>query len=81
MRYFIELQYDGSPYFGWQRQKEQPSVQQTIEQALTTLLRSDVEITGAGRTDTGVHARYYVAHFDVEQPIDDAEQLCSKTNS
>lgn len=80
MRYFIELQYDGSPYFGWQRQKEQRSVQQTIEQALTTLLRSDVEITGAGRTDTGVHARYYVAHFDVEQAIDDAEQLCYKLN-
>lgn len=65
MRYFLELSYNGANYRGWQRQKEEPSVQQTIEGALSTLLGEKIEVTGAGRTDTGVHAAYYVAHFDV----------------
>lgn len=80
MRYFMELQYEGGAYFGWQRQKGQISVQQTIEQALTTLLRTEIEITGAGRTDTGVSACYYVAHFDVEEPMEDPEQVVYKLN-
>ena len=80
MRYFIELQYDGGAYFGWQRQNGQPSVQQTIEQALSTLLRTTIEITGAGRTDTGVSACYYVAHFEVESPIEDPDQVVYKLN-
>ena len=80
MRYFIELQYDGGAYFGWQRQNGQPSVQQTIEQALSTLLRTTIEITGAGRTDTGVSAHYYVAHFEVESPIEDPDQVVYKLN-
>ena len=80
MRYFMELQYEGGAYFGWQRQKGQVSVQQTIEQALTTLLRREIEITGAGRTDTGVSACYYVAHFDVEEPLEDPEQVVYKLN-
>ena len=80
MRYFIELQYDGGAYFGWQRQNGQPSVQQTIEQALTTLLRVPIEITGAGRTDTGVSATYYVAHFEVESQIEDPDQVVYKLN-
>lgn len=80
MRYFMELQYEGGAYFGWQRQKGQVSVQQTIEQALTTLLRTEIEITGAGRTDTGVSACYYVAHFDVEEPLEDPEQVVYKLN-
>ena len=79
MRYFIELKYDGAAYCGWQRQPDQPSVQQTIEQALTKLLRASVEIVGAGRTDTGVNASYYVAHFDCEQPFD-CEQVLYKLN-
>ena len=80
MRYFMELQYEGGAYFGWQRQKGQVSIQQTLEQALTTLLREEIELTGAGRTDTGVSATYYVAHFEVESPIEDLEQVVYKLN-
>ena len=80
MRYFIELRYLGAAYCGWQRQPDQPSVQQTLEGALTTLLRQPVEVTGAGRTDTGVNASYYVAHFDVSEPIADPVQIVYKVN-
>ena len=69
MRYFLELRYNGAAYCGWQRQPDMPTVQQTLERALTTLLREPVEVTGAGRTDTGVNASYYVAHFDLGRPI------------
>ncbi len=69
MRYFAELSYKGTAYCGWQRQPNSPSVQQTIEEALSTILRESVEIVGAGRTDTGVHAAFYVAHFDTSRPI------------
>lgn len=69
MRYFAELSYKGTAYCGWQRQPSAPSVQQTIEEALSTILRESVEIVGAGRTDTGVHAAFYVAHFDTSHPI------------
>lgn len=64
MRYFLVLDYNGANYCGWQRQPGQDTVQERIEKALSTLLRHETEITGAGRTDTGVHARNYVAHFD-----------------
>ncbi len=64
MRYFVELSYNGANYCGWQRQPNAPSVQQTVEEALSRLLGGPIEVTGAGRTDTGVHAAYYVAHFD-----------------
>lgn len=66
MRYFLTLAYRGTRYAGWQRQPNAPSVQETLEQALSTILRHPVEVTGCGRTDTGVHARYYVAHFDTD---------------
>ncbi|MDE6070668.1 MAG: tRNA pseudouridine(38-40) synthase TruA [Alistipes sp.] len=78
MRYFLELRYHGSAYCGWQRQPDQPSVQQTLEQALSTLLREPIELTGAGRTDTGVNASYYVAHFDTTRPVADPPQLLRK---
>ena len=71
MRYFMEMRYHGAAYCGWQRQPDQPSVQQTLEQALATLLREPVCVTGAGRTDTGVNASYYVAHFDSPSPLAD----------
>ncbi|MBQ8580475.1 MAG: tRNA pseudouridine(38-40) synthase TruA [Alistipes sp.] len=80
MRYFMELQYEGGAYFGWQRQKEQSSVQQTLERTLSMLLREEVEVTGAGRTDTGVSACYYVAHFDVEARLEDTKQVVYKLN-
>ena len=79
MRYFLELRYDGGAYCGWQRQPDMPTVQQTIEQALTRLLREPVEIVGAGRTDTGVNASYYVAHFDTQAEVD-VEQVRYKLN-
>lgn len=63
-RYFIRLSYDGTNYHGWQIQPGDITVQQTIEEALKTILREDVLLTGAGRTDTGVHAKEYYAHFD-----------------
>lgn len=64
-RYFMHLAYDGSEYFGWQIQPNERSVQQTIEHALSTLLGQEISICGAGRTDTGVHASYFIAHFDL----------------
>lgn len=79
-RYFIELSYDGAAYCGWQRQPDAPSVQQTVEQALSTLLRVDIEVVGAGRTDTGVNASYYVAHFDCEKEVVDCAKLAYKLN-
>jgi pseudouridylate synthase I len=66
-RYFIYIAYNGGNYCGWQIQPNGNSVQQEIETALMTLLRRPVSITGAGRTDAGVHARQMVAHFDWEQ--------------
>ena len=80
MRYFLELGYLGSPFYGWQRQPDRPTVQQSVEQALATLLQEPVEVVGAGRTDTGVHAAYYVAHVDFARPVEDAEQLLYKLN-
>ena len=79
MRYFILLSYDGAAYCGWQRQPDAPSVQQTVEQTLSTLLREQVEVVGAGRTDTGVNASRYVAHFDSEN-VKDCAQLVYKLN-
>ena len=80
MRYFAELKYDGTAYCGWQRQPDALTVQGTLEKALSTLLRTPVETVGAGRTDTGVHAAYYVAHFDSPGPIDDHERFLYKLN-
>ncbi len=80
MRYFLELRYRGAAYCGWQRQPDQPSVQQTLERGLSTLLREPVAVTGAGRTDTGVNASYYVAHFDLATPVVDAQQTVYKLN-
>ena len=64
MRYFIYLSYNGSAFNGWQIQDNARSVQQEIQQALSTLLKETITVTGAGRTDTGVNAINYVAHFD-----------------
>ena len=80
MRYFITLSYDGAAYCGWQRQPDASTVQQSLEKALSTLLRQDVEVVGAGRTDTGVNASYYVAHFDCESGVKDCAQLVYKLN-
>lgn len=81
-RYFIWLSYKGTAYCGWQIQPGSPSVQQTLNNALTVLLREDVETTGAGRTDTGVHASTFVAHFDTAQTAEELnlKQLTYKLN-
>jgi len=63
-RYFIELGFNGSRFHGWQIQKNAPSVQEELNHALSILLKETIDTTGAGRTDTGVHATYFVAHFD-----------------
>ena len=64
MRYKIELSYNGKNFYGWQRQQNSTTVQQTIEDAFELIFKEKIEIVGCGRTDTGVHAKYYVAHFD-----------------
>ena len=89
MRYFIQLSYDGTGYHGWQVQPNGVSVQEVLQKALSTLLRQPTEVTGAGRTDAGVHASMMVAHFDwpaahegeggEEMPLD-CTQLTYKLN-
>ncbi len=80
MRYFIELAYNGKAYFGWQFQPDAVSVQETLEKALYVLLQAPTPVTGAGRTDTGVHATRYYAHFNAEE-IGDQGSLVYKLNS
>jgi tRNA pseudouridine38-40 synthase len=63
-RYFIELAYDGTNYHGWQIQKNALSVQQILDEKLSVIFREPIETTGCGRTDTGVHAKEFFAHFD-----------------
>lgn len=69
MRYFIEFAYKGTAYHGWQKQPDAVSVQGTLEQKLSMVLRQPIALTGAGRTDTGVHARQQFAHFDYDGAI------------
>ena len=64
MRFALGIEYDGAEFFGWQRQSHAPSVQQVVEKAVSTVANHPVTIICAGRTDTGVHARGQVAHFD-----------------
>ena len=69
-RYFIYLAYDGTAYHGWQIQPNGISVQECLMKALSILLRREVEVVGAGRTDAGVHASLMVAHFDSVTDLD-----------
>lgn len=69
MRFFLALSYLGKQYCGWQIQPHAPSVQETIENAIFTITRNKIELVGCGRTDTGVHASQYYAHFDIAQPL------------
>ena len=70
-RYFTELSYNGTNYHGWQIQPNAVTVQDVLNNCLSTVLRQPIETTGCGRTDTGVHARQFFAHFDMK-PIDDS---------
>ncbi len=80
-RYFIYLSYKGTSYHGWQIQPNGISLQEVLEKALTTILRNKTLVTGAGRTDTGVHARLMVAHFEVDYPIANLDTFALKFNS
>ena len=79
MRYFVWFGYDGAAYHGWQIQPNGNSVQEELQRGLSTLLREEISVTGAGRTDAGVHARVMVAHFDTEKALD-CRQLAYKLN-
>lgn len=83
MRYFIHLAYNGTPYHGWQIQPNASSVQETLENAFSLLLGETIGIVGCGRTDTGVHAADFYAHFEIERELLEAEltQLTFKANS
>lgn len=78
-RYFITFAYDGTAYHGWQIQPNGNSVQEELQKALSTILRQNIEVVGAGRTDAGVHARRMTAHFETEANFDCA-QLAYKLN-
>ena len=77
-KYFIYLSYNGTNYHGWQIQPKDNSVQETIEKALSMILRTPISIVGAGRTDTGVHASMMIAHFEIESPLENPELFAGK---
>lgn len=80
MRYFCRISYNGSPFFGWQKQANtENTVQSNIEKCFSLLIRETIETAGCGRTDTGVHAKDYWFHFDVENEID-TKQIIYKSN-
>lgn len=80
MRYKIELSYKGTNFHGWQIQKNATSIQGELERVFSMVLKEKITITGAGRTDTGVHAKFYVAHFDSSKKIEAPQQLANKFN-
>jgi tRNA pseudouridine38-40 synthase len=79
MRIFLWLSFDGTAYHGWQIQPNGMSVQEKVQQCLSTLLSQPIAVTGAGRTDAGVHARTMVCHFDIDKELD-TDQLCYRLN-
>mgnify|MGYP006237881881 FL=1 len=70
MRFFIDISYDGTNYHGWQVQPNADTVQNQINTALSTILNEKISVVGAGRTDTGVHAKQLIAHFDFNNSFD-----------
>ncbi|MDR3652142.1 MAG: tRNA pseudouridine(38-40) synthase TruA [Paludibacter sp.] len=80
-RFFIYFSYKGTAYHGWQIQPNGISVQEVLTKALCTILRTELELTGAGRTDTGVHAKLMVAHFDLSVELLTEFDLVEKLNS
>ncbi|MCM1076228.1 MAG: tRNA pseudouridine(38-40) synthase TruA [Bacteroides sp.] len=77
----MRLSYRGAPFHGWQCQPGEVTVQSVIEAALSTILRTDMKIVGAGRTDAGVNARMMIAHFDVDEPLADPAKLVRGLNA
>ena len=81
MRYFIQLTYLGKNYCGWQRQENAISVQQILEENVSKLLHKPIAITGCGRTDAGVHAQDYYAHFDIDNAFPSSDDFLYRINS
>ena len=81
MRYFISLSYNGAAFCGWQIQENANSVQEELQKTLSMVLKEPISVTGAGRTDTGVHARNYIAHFDCQSFIQDVPHTVYKLNA
>jgi tRNA pseudouridine38-40 synthase len=81
LKYFIRLSYLGKAYCGWQIQPDQPSVQETLTKGIQTALQEEIELVGSGRTDTGVHAKNYIAHFTCQTRIEDKTQFIFKINT
>lgn len=79
-RYFIQLAYNGKDFHGWQIQPNAETVQESINRAVSLLLSDEINVVGAGRTDTGVHASFFVAHFDIANRINDTEKFVYKLN-
>ncbi len=81
-RYFVRLAYNGARYLGWQLQKQTPTVQEVVNDAFTRIMRQEINVTGCGRTDTGVHARSFYAHFDLPSALSQQEvrHLVKKLN-
>ncbi len=80
MRFFIDISYKGTAYHGWQEQNNAITVQQVINEKLSQLLRADTKCVGSGRTDTGVHAKQQIIHFDATDEID-TDRLLYKLNA
>lgn len=80
-RYFMKLAYNGAAYHGWQIQPNASSIQGVLEDAIGKIMRCPTPVTGAGRTDAGVHARVMTAHFDTEEPISDTDSLIKRVNA
>jgi len=80
-RYFIEISYDGKEYHGWQIQPSSITIQQVLTDCLSKLLKYNINLVGAGRTDTGVHAKQMFAHFDLNFNINDNLGFLHKINS
>ena len=80
LRYFIEIAYNGTHYFGWQIQPNAITVQEVLEGAMSSLLRNQIKLVAAGRTDAGVHAKQLFAHFDFEE-IKDLDHLVFRLNA
>ena len=81
MRFFLSLAYNGKPFSGWQRQLNANSVQQSIEEALSKLIGEPIALTGAGRTDAGVSASCFYAHFDCSCDVKESTQFLYKLNA
>ena len=80
-RYFIKLAYNGANYHGWQVQKNAHTVQAELNQKLGLILKIEINVIGCGRTDTGVHASEFYAHFEIDRELDDTKDLIYKLNS